>query len=115
MKPIYATFSPDSISATLDVDSISASLSAESISATLTERYNFEDMKYLDTISLTAGAETDITTTLTTKPYNVQLLDSSGNVIESTLQIRTELSGGVYHIYIYSVDALTDVGLYILY
>jgi hypothetical protein len=75
-----------------------------------------EEMKYpVQTIDLDGGVEEDITTTLTTKPYNVELLDSSGNVIESNVTISFRLVGGVYHIYIYSVDSLTDVELYILY
>lgn len=74
------------------------------------------EMKYpVQTVNLGAGVETDITTTLTRKPYNIELLDSSGNVIEGTVTIRVALAGSVYHIYIYSTDALTGVELYILY
>jgi hypothetical protein len=77
---------------------------------------NDDEMKYpISTINLSAGVERDVTTSLTAKPYNVQLLDSSGNVIESTVDIRVALSGGVYHIYVTSSEALTNVELYILY
>ena len=74
-----------------------------------------EEMKYLQTINLSAGAETDITTTVTTEPYNVFLLDSSGNDITALVTIRVALVGTVYHVYITSVDALNNCKLKILY
>ena len=73
------------------------------------------EMKYLQTINLSAGAETDITTTVTTEPYNVFLLDSSGNDITALVTIRVALVGTVYHVYITSVDALNNCKLKILY
>lgn len=69
--------------------------------------------KYTDTINLSAGIETDVVTTLTTEPYIVNLYDSSGVKID--LPISVILSGGVYHLLIYSTDALTDVKLFIIY
>jgi hypothetical protein len=74
-----------------------------------------DDMKYLQVINLSAGATTDITTALTNEPYSVMLLDSSGVDITGDVQITIALSGGVYHIYIYSVDAIVGVKLKILY
>jgi hypothetical protein len=73
------------------------------------------EMKYLQTINLSAGAETNITTTVTTEPYNVFLLDSSGNDITALVTIRVALVGTVYHVYITSVDALNNCKLKILY
>jgi hypothetical protein len=72
-------------------------------------------MKYLDTINLAAMATTTVTTTVTTEPYNVFLLDSSGIDITPNVTITLELSGGVYKIHIYSVDALNNVKLKIIY
>lgn len=80
--------------------------------------YNVDaEMKYLQTINLTAGVETDITTTVTDGNiiYNIFVEDSSGNVIESGVGIRSATSGGVWHVYIYSVDALNNVRLKIIY
>lgn len=71
-------------------------------------------MKYASTINLSAGINTVVTTTLTVVPYSVQLLDSSGNDI-SGLLVSITLSGGVYVLTFYSVDALTGCKLYILY
>lgn len=62
-------------------------------------------MKYLQTINLSSGAN-DVTTTITTEPYNVFLLDSSGNDITALVTISVALSGLVYHVYISTVDAL---------
>jgi len=105
MIPIYATFTPESISSTFE---------ASSISATFTEIYNIEDMKYLTSTTLTAGEETDITTTLTTKPYSIEIFDASGTCITEGLLRRVELSGGFYHLYIYSTDAVL-IYIYIIY
>lgn len=71
-------------------------------------------MKYLQTIDLSSGAN-DVTTTITTEPYNVFLLDSSGNDITALVTISIALVGLVYHVYISTVDALNNVKLKILY
>ena len=71
-------------------------------------------MKYTDTIDLAAGVDTIVTTTLARIPYSIQLLDSDGNDI-SELLVSITLSGGFYVLTFYSVDALTDCNLYILY
>ncbi len=75
-----------------------------------------EEMKYpVQTINLTAGDETEVTTTLTSLPYNTELYDSNDNIITEGITKRYELVGGVYHLFIYSVDALNGVKLRILY
>ena len=76
-----------------------------------------DDMKYIDTIDLTGGVEGDFTTTISSAKeiYNIFLEDSTGADITSTVTIRVAASGGVWHVYIYSVDALTDVKLKIIY
>lgn len=75
-----------------------------------------EEMKYLSTITLASGVETDVTTTLTTEPYNIFLLTSTGDDITSTVTINVALSGGVYHVKVYNGGAtLTGVKLKILY
>jgi hypothetical protein len=73
-------------------------------------------MKYpSETINLVAGVELDVTTSITTHPYYIELFDSSDNLIGSTVEIRTALSVGVYHIYITSSESLNNAELYILY
>jgi uncharacterized protein (TIGR02145 family) len=74
-----------------------------------------EEMKYEDTITLTADTELTVITPLPTEPYSILILDSSGNDITANLQISLALVSSVYEIYIYSVDSLTDVKLKILY
>jgi uncharacterized protein (TIGR02145 family) len=74
-----------------------------------------DEMKYLQTINLNAGVVTTIVTTVATEPYNVFLLDSSGNDITSTVTISLAFVGAVYEVYIYSVDALSNVKLKIIY
>ncbi len=75
-----------------------------------------EEMKYPEqTINLTEGNETEVTTTLTALPYSTELYDSSGNIITEGITKRYELVGGVYHLFVYSVEALNGVKLRILY
>jgi uncharacterized protein (TIGR02145 family) len=71
--------------------------------------------KYTKLINLDAGDTTEITTPITTEPYNVFLLDSDGNDITSAVTIAVDLVDDVYVISIYSVDALTNVRLKLLY
>ena len=76
------------------------------------------DMKFISEVSLTGGAtEDDFTTTIasTREIYNVYIEDSSGNDITATVTIRVAASGGVWHVYIYSVDAIADIKIKILY
>jgi hypothetical protein len=79
--------------------------------------YTSGDMKFFSTINLVAGVETGYATTIpsTKEIYNVYLEDSSGNDITSGVTIRVAVSGGVWVVYIYSTDALTNVKLKILY
>lgn len=75
-----------------------------------------DEMKYLSTITLPTGVETDVTTILTTEPYNIFILTSTGDDITATVTINVALSGGVYHVKIYNGGAtLTGVKLKILY
>jgi hypothetical protein len=76
-----------------------------------------DDMKYIDLIDFTGGVEDDFTTTIasTKEIYNVFIEDSGGNDITSTVTIRLEVSGGVWHVFIYSIDPLTGVKLKIIY
>lgn len=75
-----------------------------------------DEMKYLQTVSLTGGAVTDITTTLTSEPYNVFVLDSAGNELgDPEIGVSLALVGGVYHIYVYSAIAIPSVKVKILY
>lgn len=74
------------------------------------------DMKYpLETVNLSAGENTVVTTTLTNEPYSVELIDSSGNIITEGISKNIALSGGVYVVTLYSVDALSNVKLKIIY
>jgi hypothetical protein len=75
------------------------------------------DMKFLSTIDLTGGVEGDFTTTISSSReiYNIYVEDSSGNDLTSTVTIRVAASGGVWHVYLYSTDSLTDIKLKILY
>lgn len=82
-----------------------------------TEISGDEEMKYLQTVNLTGGAVTTVTTTLTTEPYNIEFIDSSGNVITTGLTaVSLALVGTVYVISIYNGGStLTNVKLKILY
>lgn len=69
---------------------------------------------YTKIVNLDAGIPTRIVTTLTTKPYSVFILDSAG-VFLDTVTRQLSLVGGVYVLDIYSVEALFDVEIRILY
>lgn len=73
-------------------------------------------VKYEATIALDAGVVTRITTTITTEPYSVMVLDSTGKIIGPHLiDIQLLESAGVYVLDIYSADALTGLTLKIIY
>jgi head-tail adaptor len=73
------------------------------------------DMKYTQLVNLTAG-DNDFTTTLTVQPYNLEIIDSTGKIINNDLGDPVwTLTGGVYHLHIYSTDPITNVNLKILY
>lgn len=69
----------------------------------------------LQTINLVAATPNVTTTTLTTEPYSIMLLDSSGNEITATVEILVELTGGVYVVTVTSSENLSGVKLKILY
>lgn len=74
-----------------------------------------EEMKYLSTVNLVAGT-TDITTTLVTEPYNIFVLDSTGNELgDPEIAVSLALVGGVYHVYIYTAVPIANVKVKILY
>ena len=61
-------------------------------------------------------AFSNLTTPITTEPYNLEFIDSDGNVITSGMgEPKLELVGGVYKVTVYSAEAMTDVKLKILY
>jgi hypothetical protein len=75
-------------------------------------------MKYTQTVNLTGGISNDITTLIPSSAviYNVELIDSTGNIITTGMgQPLLTLSGGFYHVNIYSTDDLVGVRLRILY
>jgi hypothetical protein len=66
-----------------------------------------EEMKYMMTSDLGAGVTTVITTPLTTEPYNVEFIDSAGNIITTGLTVVSlALVGGVYVLSVYNGGAL---------
>lgn len=72
--------------------------------------------KYQQTINLGGGGVTRITTPITTEPYSVMLLDSTGKIIGPHLvDMQLSLVGGVYVLDIYSADVLLDLKLKITY
>jgi hypothetical protein len=71
--------------------------------------------KYASTVNLGAGVVTQKITTFTTVPYAITLYDSSINVITHEHAIQLTYSGGFIVLNIYSVDALNNVQIYILY
>jgi hypothetical protein len=71
--------------------------------------------QYIKVNSLGAGVVTDVTTTLTTEPYHYQIFTSGGQNISSLVSDSLALTGGVYHLHIYSVDAITNAKIKFLY
>lgn len=70
---------------------------------------------YSDTMSVSAGVLRTKATTLTTEPYSVQIFSSGGKDITHAVADSVALNGGVYKLYVYSVDALSGCKLKILY
>jgi hypothetical protein len=59
--------------------------------------------------TFTAGVLTDITLTgVTTKPYHIMIQTTAGKDITSAVSDSLGISGGTYHLYVYSVDLITD-------
>ena len=68
------------------------------------------------TATLTAGVEADVTLTgVTAEPYSVLIFDENGLNITEAVKDSTAISGGVYHTYIYSVDAKSNVKIRVLW
>jgi hypothetical protein len=70
---------------------------------------------YSDTMSVSAGVLRTKVTTITTEPYSVQIFSSGGKDITHAVADSVALDGGVYKLYVYSVDALSGCKLKILY
>lgn len=75
---------------------------------------NTGDMKYSQTVNLTAGVEYDLTTTIpgAIKIYNV-LPDYGGT--DSEVDVTWAIVAGVWHIYLTSVDSLTGVDVKVIF
>ena len=75
-----------------------------------------EEMKYTMTTNLAAGVVNTITTPLTTKPYNVEFIDSANKVITVGLgEYSLSVVGGVYVLSVYSAEALNNVEVKFIY
>lgn len=70
---------------------------------------------FSDTMSVSAGVLRTKVTTLTTEPYSVQIFSSNGKDITHAVSDSVALNGGVYKLYVYSVDALSGCKIKILY
>jgi hypothetical protein len=59
--------------------------------------------------TFTAGVLSDITLTgVTTKPFQIMIQTTAGKDITSSVSDSLGISGGTYHLYVYSVDLITD-------
>jgi len=72
-------------------------------------------MKYSSTMNLSAGAVSTHTTTITTEPYSINILDSSDNDITESLDISWTMPALVYVLNVYYTKALSNVKIKILY
>ncbi len=70
---------------------------------------------YSDTMSVSAGVLRTKATTITTEPYSIQIFTSGGSDITHAVSDSIALDGGVYKLYVYSVDAITGAKIKILY
>jgi hypothetical protein len=90
------------------------------MSATITVtgiKHDIREMTYSQTISLSAGVTTDVTTTITSnlEIFNVYIMDANGNELSPpSINVNVGASGGVYHVYIYCSEALSNVQLKII-
>lgn len=71
--------------------------------------------KYNDTVNLGAGVVTQKVTTATTHPYTMMITDSSDVDITSGVQVEYTIVGGFYALNIYSVDALNNCQIFMLW
>lgn len=68
------------------------------------------------TTNILAGEVTDVTLTgVTAEPYSLYIIDADGLNITDAVKDSTAISGGVYHTYIYSVDAKTNAKIRVLW
>jgi len=80
------------------------------------ENLTIDEMKYpIQTINLVAATPKVVTTTLTSEPYSIMVLDASGNEITASIEILVEFTGGVYVVTLESSESLNGVKLKILY
>jgi len=71
---------------------------------------------YETTSNLAAGDETDVTLVgVTTAPYSVTIFDADDWDMTHAVKDSIGISGGVYHVYIYSTDAKTNAKIKVLW
>jgi hypothetical protein len=96
----------------------SALAPANVISEPVVEPITSGDMKYEQTVTLSAGVETIITTTLTEEqePYSVMFMDSDGKIITTDISDPLlEIVSGVWQITVYSSEYIYNAKLKIIY
>ncbi|MEN6569054.1 MAG: hypothetical protein ABFC18_03475 [Rikenellaceae bacterium] len=74
-------------------------------------------MKYSGSVNLLAGVDTQHVTTIPAgnEPYSIMLIDSSDIIITHSVEIELTTSGGFVALNIYSVDAMNNVKVKIIY
>lgn len=74
-------------------------------------------MKYLTTFDIEAGENKEVVTEITSEPYSVELIGSSGVLLNGSLLQRSIAinEDGYLTVTIYSVEALEDIKLKIIY
>lgn len=85
------------------------------VTSPIQTQLNARGRVYSDTMDVAAGVLRTKTTTITTEPYSVQIFSSTGKDITHAVSDSVALNGGVYKLYVYSVDALTGAKIKILY
>lgn len=98
-----------------DAVNLMNTIELHNVTSPIQTQLNARGRVYSDTMSVSAGILRTKATTITTEPYNIMILDSSGNDITHAIKDSVALNGGVYKLYVYSVDALTGCKLKILY
>ena len=78
------------------------------LNAMFTEIYSLLTGKFSVVVNLDAGT-TIVATTLTTEPFSVMILSSTGRVITESFDVRLYLDAGVYKLEITSVDPVLNV------
>ena len=74
-------------------------------------------MKYLTTFDIEAGENKEVVTEITSEPYSVELISSTGELLNGSLLDRKVAinDDGYLTVTIYSVEALEDIKLKIIY